>query len=82
MDEKRINLENLKTKKLGRKIEIFKEIDSTQLEILRRIEKKEIEDGEIIVADIQTNGIRYTWKEMVYRRSKQYSFFVFYKNGL
>lgn len=59
--------DNLMTKFLGRKIDFFEEIDSTQLEILRRIEKKEIQDGEIVIANIQTNGMRYTWKKMVYR---------------
>ena len=54
-------------KLLGTKIDFFEKIDSTQLEILRRIEKKEIQDREMVVADIQTNGIRNTWKKMVYK---------------
>ena len=55
---------------LGRKIDFFNEIDSTQVEILRKIEKNEIQNGEIVIANIQTNGIRNTWKKMVHRRSK------------
>ena len=50
--------------------EFFEKIDSTQSEILRRIEKNTIENGKVIIADIQTNGIRNTWEKMVHRRSK------------
>ena len=35
-----MELKKLSTKFLGRNIEIFEQIDSTQLEILRRIENK------------------------------------------
>ena len=52
---------------LGKNIDFFDEIDSTQLEILRRIKKNKIKNGEIVVANIQTKGIRYTRKKMVYR---------------
>ena len=45
----------------------YKEIDSTQLEIWRRIENNNIKNGTIILADIQTNGKRYSWKKVVYR---------------
>ena len=41
----------------NQKIDYLKKIDSTQLEILRRIEKNNIQDREIVVAEIQTNGI-------------------------
>ena len=43
-----MQLENLDTKFLGKNIEFFKEIDSTQLEILRRIENNTAKNGEII----------------------------------
>ena len=56
--------------KLGNKITYYKKIDSTQLEVFRKIEKGTIQNGEVIVADIQTNGKRNTWKKMVHRRSK------------
>lgn len=60
-------LENLNTKFLGQNISYYKTIDSTQLEVWRRIEKNSIKNGTIILADIQTNGKRNTWKKMVYR---------------
>ena len=63
---------------LNHKIDFFEKIDSTQLEILRRIEKNKIQDGEIVVADIQTNGMRYTWKKVVYRPNRKYCVFYLY----
>ena len=50
-------LENLETEFIGRKEIFYKEIDSTQKEIWRRIENKKIEDGTIIIADIQSSAI-------------------------
>ena len=50
-------LENLKTDFIGREEFYYKEIDSTQKEIWRRIEKKQIEDGTIVIADIQNQAI-------------------------
>ncbi len=47
----------LNTKFLGKNIEYYEEIDSTQAEIWRRIEKNNTENGTIIIANIQTNGI-------------------------
>lgn len=51
-----MQLENLKTNFLGRNVIYYPKIDSTQSEILRRIEKHQIENGTIIVADLQTEG--------------------------
>lgn len=48
---------NLKTKFLGKNIYHYEKIDSTQKEIWRKIEKKQIKNGTIILADIQTGGI-------------------------
>ena len=62
-----MQLENVKTKFLGRNVIYHKEIDSTQLEVWRQVEKNIIENGTIILADRQTNGKRNTWKKMVYR---------------
>lgn len=59
-------LQDLNTKFLGRKLIYYQEIDSTQLEVWRRIEKNTIKNGTIILADIQTNGKRNTWKKMAY----------------
>ena len=47
----------LKTKYLGQKIIYYNQLDSTQKEIWRRIENDNIENGNIIVAQIQTDGI-------------------------
>lgn len=49
-------LENLTTKFLGRKIIYQEEIDSTQLEVWRRIKKQKIENGTIVIANKQTQG--------------------------
>ena len=50
-----MKLKNLQTKYLARKCEYFKTIDSTQSEIYRRINSK-IENGETVIANLQTNG--------------------------
>ncbi len=47
---------NLKTKLIGKNIIFYEIIDSTQLEILRKIENNQIENGTIIIANKQTNG--------------------------
>ncbi len=57
------------------KIIHYDEIDSTQLEAWRKIEKHEIQSGTIIVADRQTKGKRNPWEKMVHRRKRKYSFF-------
>lgn len=62
-----MKLQNLKTIYIGRNTIYFEKIDSTQKEILRRVENKTIKNGELILAQIQTNGIRNTWKNMVYK---------------
>lgn len=49
-----MEFKELKTNFLGRNVIYYKEIDSTQLEILRQIDN--LENGTIIMADIQTNG--------------------------
>jgi BirA family biotin operon repressor/biotin-[acetyl-CoA-carboxylase] ligase len=51
-----MQLKNLKTNFLGKNFKFYKEIDSTQSEIYRLIEKNEIQNGTVIMADIQTNG--------------------------
>ena len=50
-------MQGLTTAILGRNIIEYEEIDSTQLEILRRIEKGSIQDGTVVVSKLQTNGI-------------------------
>ena len=50
-------LEGLNTIKLGRNYYYYKEIDSTQKEIWRRINNNEIIDGTLIRAEKQTSGM-------------------------
>ena len=52
---------SLNTKILGQKSIYYQVIDSTQLEVWRRVEKRKIENGTVITADIQTAGKRYSW---------------------
>ncbi len=49
--------ENLKTKYLGKKIVHLEKIDSTQKEVWRRLNNNNIENGTIIISDIQTDGV-------------------------
>ncbi len=58
---------DLKTKYLARDVYHYPKIDSTQLEIWRRIEENTITNGTVVIADIQTNGKRYSWKSLAYR---------------
>ena len=51
-----MQLENLRTKFLGRNSIFYNKIDSTQNEIWRLIESKTIKNKTLIMADIQTNG--------------------------
>lgn len=51
-----MELEGLKTNFLGRNVICYETIDSTQLEILRKIENN-ILNGTIVMAETQTNGI-------------------------
>lgn len=52
---------------LGAKIIEYQTLPSTQQEIWKRVSKKSIEDGTVIVTKIQTNGKRNTWESMVYK---------------
>ena len=74
-----MKLKNLKTNYLGQDTIYFESIDSTQLEILRMIQSGNIQNGTLIIANIQTNAMRNTWTYMAYRRAKQYSIFILYK---
>ncbi len=51
-----MQLINLNCSFLGKNLSFFNEIDSTQDEIWRRIKNKKIKNGELVMADIQTNG--------------------------
>lgn len=52
-----MQLENLKTKFLGKNTIYYNEIDSTQTEILRLIELGNIQNGTLVFADLQSNGL-------------------------
>ena len=54
---KKIKLENLVTKTLGKEVFYYRKIDSTQKEIWRRIVNEKIQNGTMVIADIQTAGI-------------------------
>ncbi|MCI8999535.1 MAG: hypothetical protein HFJ26_01030 [Clostridia bacterium] len=58
---------DLKTKYLIRDVYYYSQIDSTQLEILRRIKANTITNGTLVIADTQTHGKRHSWKSLVYR---------------
>lgn len=51
-----MQLKNLKTNYLGKNNIFYKKIDSTQTEIWRLIKNNNIQNGTLIMADIQTNG--------------------------
>lgn len=51
-----MQLKNLKTNYLGKTNIFYKKIDSTQTEIWRLIKNNNIQNGTLIMADIQTNG--------------------------
>lgn len=51
-----MQLKNLKTNFLGRDVIYYEKIDSTQNEIWRLVKDKKIENGTLVIADIQTEG--------------------------
>ena len=73
-----MQLKNLTTNFLGRNSIFYKSIDSTQNEIWRMVEKGKINNGTLIMADIQENGrgthgrVWYTDEE----KNIAFSFFV------
>ena len=52
-----MQLANLKTKILARNYKYYEKIDSTQKEIWRLVENDNIENGTLIIANMQTNGV-------------------------
>jgi len=51
-----MQLKNLKTNFLGRNVIYYEKIDSTQDEIWRLVENKNIKNGTLVMTDIQTQG--------------------------
>lgn len=80
--KKVVELKNLKTKTIGQNAIHYKKIDSTQKEIWRQIENQNAKSGDLITADIQTNGIGTHRQNMAHRRRKQCCIFTLYKNRL
>lgn len=62
-----MKLQNLKTNYLGQNAIFLDCVDSTQKEIWRKIQNQDIKNGQLICTQLQTNGIRYPWKNMAYR---------------
>ena len=60
-----MKLENLETEFLGRNIFFYKNIDSTQSEILRMKEKKIKKNGTIVMSEKQTAGKRNKRKKVL-----------------
>jgi hypothetical protein len=65
-----MKIKNINTKHLASEIIYYDEIDSTQLEIWRRVENNKIKSGTVIIANTQTNGIRNARQSMAHRRRK------------
>lgn len=77
----KIVLPKLNTKWLGKETIYYKEIDSTQKEIWRRIENKNIDNGTLILADIQTDGIGTHGRKWYTSQEENIAFsFVIYPN--
>lgn len=75
-------LENLRTNWLGKNIIYYKSIDSTQKEIYRMLEKNEkIENGTVILAEKQINGIGTHDRKWYSAKGENISFsFILYPN--
>lgn len=77
----KIELPKLNTKWLGKETIYYKEIDSTQKEVWRRIENKNIDNGTLILADIQTDGIGTHGRKWYTSQEENIAFsFVIYPN--
>ena len=77
----KIELPKLNTKWLGKETIYYKEIDSTQKEVWRRIENKNIDNGTLILADIQNDGIGTHGRKWYTSQEENIAFsFVIYPN--
>ena len=77
----KIELPKLNTKWLGKETIYYKEIDSTQKEVWRRIKNKNIDNGTLILADIQTDGIGTHGRKWYTSQEENIAFsFVIYPN--
>ena len=71
-----MQFKNLNTKLIGKTIIFYEAIDSTQLEVLRRIEKSQIENGSIVITNKQTKG-RGTHGRTWYTEKNNIAFSIF-----
>ena len=71
-----MQFKNLNTKLIGKTIIFYETIDSTQLEVLRRIEKSQIENGSIVITNKQTKG-RGTHGRTWYTEKNNIAFSIF-----
>ena len=75
------NFKNLHTSWLAKEIIYYEEIDSTQKEIWRRVDNKNIKNGTLIFADTQTNGIGTHGRKWYAHKKGNITFsFVIYPN--
>ena len=71
-----MQFKNLNTKLIGKHIIFYKTIDSTQLEVLRRIGTSQIENGSIVITNKQTRG-RGTHGRTWYTEKNNIAFSIF-----
>lgn len=80
MSEEKIK-DKFHTKLLGKNVFHYREIDSTQKEIWRRIETGTIDNGTIIMADLQSDGIGTHGRKWYTSQEKNIAFsFVIFPN--
>lgn len=73
--------ENLKTDFLARSAFYFEIIDSTQSEIFRRIADGNIDNGTLVYADFQTNGLGTHGRKWVTDEENNVAFSFYFKVG-
>ena len=71
---------NLTTKKIGRKIEYFRVIDSTNKMIYEMFENDEVQSGSLIIADEQTEGKGRRGNKWFSQSGKSLTFSLIIKN--
>ena len=77
------SIEKFDTKLIGKKVIHYQEIDSTQKEIWRRVKRDDIQEGTIILADLQTDGVGTHGRKWYTSQAGNIAFsFVMYPNVL
>ena len=75
-----MKLKNLKTKFLGKNNFYYEKIDSTQKEIWRLIDK-DIQNGSLVIADLQTDGIGTHGRKWYTDKSNNIAFSFYYETN-